>query len=359
MTGGGTAGHVNPLLALADEIKRHEANSNVYALGTEEGLEARLVPERGYELLTIAKLPFPRKPSAYALTFPLRFLAAVREIKQMLKKNKIDVVVGFGGYASAPAYLAAKSLGIPLVLHEANALPGIANKIGSKFASATAVAFANTPIRDAIHIGMPLRKEIISTSAQPDRAMARKYFGLDANTPVLLVTGGSLGARSINDTIVESKDLLIAAGVQILHIVGGNSNLKPIEEKNYSRIAYCDRMELAICAADFAVSRAGAATVAEFLTFGLPALYVPYAVGNGEQRFNIEEVLKVGAGLTVNDREFKRDFVGSTLVPAMSSSRNLAAMAKAARSLAKPKATEDLYQIVQGVLSKKISNARP
>ena len=146
LAGGGTAGHVNPLLSLADFIKAQEPNAEVIALGTREGLEANLIPARGYRLEFVAKLPFPRRPSGYALTFPAKFFRAVGQVRKIIRENQIDVVVGFGGYASAPAYLAAKMERKALVIHEANALPGIANKIGAKLTNRVAVAFAGTPL---------------------------------------------------------------------------------------------------------------------------------------------------------------------------------------------------------------------
>ena len=160
LTGGGTAGHVNPLLSLADAISTMDASAKVIALGTAEGLEANLVPGRGYRLETIARLPFPRKPSLYALKFPFAFGRAVSQVRALIRREQIEVVVGFGGYASAPAYLAARFERIPLVIHEANALPGIANKIGARFASIVAVAFAGSGLKGERLTGMPLRRAV-------------------------------------------------------------------------------------------------------------------------------------------------------------------------------------------------------
>ena len=142
--GGGTAGHVNPLLATADRLKDRHPEASVLVLGTAEGLEARLVPLRGYELLTIARLPFPRRPNAAALRFPKNFGTAVAETRAIIRDRGVDVVVGFGGYASAPAYIAAWREKVPLVVHEANAKPGIANRLGSWITKHVGVAFAST-----------------------------------------------------------------------------------------------------------------------------------------------------------------------------------------------------------------------
>lgn len=350
LAGGGTAGHVNPLLALADTISEHSKTHNVFALGTREGLEKDLVPARGYQLLTIARLPFPRRLNRYAIGFTPAFLRAIRECEAIILEKKIDVVVGFGGYASAPAYLAARKLSIPVVVHEANALPGWANKLGARFAAAVGVAFKNTPLKGAQHVGMPLRKEIQVLAKTQDKGQARKHFGLDENSVTLLVTGGSLGAKKINDSIEASRKVLSAAGIQVLHIVGGKSDLAEFASKDYVRISYCDRMDLAIAASDFAISRAGASTVSEFAAVGLPAVYVPYPVGNGEQRLNVAELVAVGGGVLVLDAEFSPGYVAENIVPLLSNTKELAEMAKAAKSVGISDGSQRLFALVQGVL---------
>lgn len=355
LAGGGTAGHVNPLLALADRIMSDSAANKVFALGTAEGLEKDLVPARGYELLTIARLPFPRRLNGYALGFPKAFSNAIKQCEQIIRQKKIQVVVGFGGYASAPAYLAARRLGIPVVVHEANALPGWANKLGSKFAAATAVAFKSTSIKGAHFVGMPLRQEIEKlavAAGKPDfdKSSARQHFGLDANTITLLVTGGSLGAKKINQTIEDARKFLSAAGIQVLHIVGGKSELPEVSSDDYQRIKYCDRMDLAIAASDFAVSRAGASTVSEFSAVGLPAVYIPYPVGNGEQKYNVRDLVDSGGGLMVADVEFTPDYVAEKLIPLMSNTKEVTAMRSAARAAGIGDGTDRLFKLVQGVL---------
>jgi len=352
LAGGGTAGHVNPLLSLADYIKEQSPDSKILTLGTAEGLESELIPARGYDLEVVAKLPFPRKLNAYAIRFPFLFVAGVSRVRKVIREFDIEVVVGFGGYASAPAYVAARLEKKKLVLHEANALPGIANKMGAKFADVVAVAFSGTKLPNAVHIGMPLRKEIISVAKSRDAKAARKHFGLDLDVFTLLVTGGSLGAKRINDAIEQSRDLFQAAGIQVLHIVGGKSELAPLKQKGYLRMNYCDRMDLALASADFAVSRAGAATISELTAIGIPALYLPYSVGNGEQAHNLLEVLAAGGGVSSTDADFDRDYIARELVPLLSSSKRLVAMAKAAKQVGILDATAKLYTLVTGVLSK-------
>jgi UDP-N-acetylglucosamine--N-acetylmuramyl-(pentapeptide) pyrophosphoryl-undecaprenol N-acetylglucosamine transferase len=341
LTGGGTAGHVNPLLATAEALRGlgHE----ILVLGTEQGLEARLVPARGFELATVDKLAFPRRISSSVLVFPLRFARLVGQVRAIIRERDIDCVVGFGGYVSAPAYLAAKLSRKTLVIHEANALPGLANRLGALLTKHRAVAFENTPISRAVVTGMPLRPEI---TAEYDQNQARVELGLEPFTPTLLVTGGSLGARRINATVAASVDTLAAAGIQTYHIVGNESELPPISQRLYHRVAYCDRMDVAIAASDFAISRSGASTVSEFAAVGLPALFVPYPVGNGEQRLNASAMVAAGGALLVDDGQFSPEVIFETVIPLMSSQARLAEMAAGAQQSAITNGTERLTQLV-------------
>lgn len=353
LAGGGTGGHVNPLLALAEFIRANESNSQVFTLGTEEGLESKLVPERGFELLTIARLPFPRRFSKYAFGFPFKFLRAVLDIQSIIRSKKIDVVVGFGGYASAPAYFAARRTGVPYVIHEANALPGLANKLGAKNAAAVAVVFQSTKLPKAQVTGMPLRHEIELAIANHSKKESRVALGLDPNTTTLLVTGGSLGARSINTALDQAKSPLNAAGVQVFHITGSNSELPEVRTKSLVRIRYCDEMNHAIAAADLAVCRSGASTVSEFGAFGLPSVFVPYPVGNGEQRFNAVEMVQAGGAILVEDSAFTSDFIRDQVIPLISNSKKLKTMSLTAKSVSIADGTKRLYELVRSVLPNK------
>jgi UDP-N-acetylglucosamine--N-acetylmuramyl-(pentapeptide) pyrophosphoryl-undecaprenol N-acetylglucosamine transferase len=296
-------------------------------LGTKEGLEARLVPARGYELLTVARLPFPRRLDSGAFRFPRGFRAAVHEVRTMIRERGVDVVVGFGGYAAAPAYIAAWREKVPLVVHEANAKPGIANRLGSMVTPFVGVAFSGTKLRGARLVGMPLRREVERLDRAGTRAEAMRYFDLDPERPVLLVTGGSLGARRINQTVSQAVALILGAGWQVVHIAGGKHEVTDPNLAGYRLLAYCDRMELAMAVADLAVARSGAATVSEFSAVGVPAVYVPYPVGNGEQRFNAADAVAVGGALLVDDAEFTPDWVREVLVPLLRDRALIAEMA--------------------------------
>lgn len=193
LAGGGTAGHVNPLLAVADRLRRDDPTAEILVLGTKEGLEARLVPARGYELATIPKLPFPRRPNAAALRFPGAYRRTIRTVVDLIRERGIDAVVGFGGYAAAPAYSAARKAGVPLVIHEANARPGLGNRLGARYTPWVGVAFEGTRLPHATFVGMPLRVEIEELDRAASRPAALAEFGLSDDRPTLLVTGGSLG----------------------------------------------------------------------------------------------------------------------------------------------------------------------
>jgi UDP-N-acetylglucosamine--N-acetylmuramyl-(pentapeptide) pyrophosphoryl-undecaprenol N-acetylglucosamine transferase len=350
LAGGGTAGHVNPLLSLADEIVCQSGDHKVWALGTAEGLESNLVPERGYELLTVARLPMPRKLNSYLFKFPSMFLKSIETVKQYIKEKNIDVVVGFGGYASAPAYRAAKELGIPFVVHEANALPGYANRVGARSAAAVGVTFSKTVLPKAVLVGMPLRKEVIEITKTDMKFEADVYFGLDPKLTTLLVTGGSLGARRINETIDASRQILEAAGIQVIHVVGDRAGLPDLIQGGYHRLSYCNRMDLALAAADFAVARSGSATVSELAAVGLPAVLVPYPVGNGEQKLNAAELVEAGGAVLVADADFTPEYVRSNLIPLISNSKQVKSMRERALSVGVRDGSERLLELVNGVL---------
>lgn len=349
LAGGGTAGHVNPLLAVADRLREHDPAATILVLGTREGLEARLVPDRGYELLTIARLPFPRRLNRAAITFPRAFMAAVDQTKRYLVERGVDVVVGFGGYASAPAYRAARALGLPLVIHEANARPGIANRLGARYTTSVGVAFRETRLPHATWVGMPLRREIEQLDRHAARREAYGYFGLEHGRRTLLVTGGSTGARSINRTVFDSIAAILGAGWQVLHIGGNGSELVDPGLAGYALITYCDRMDLAIAVADLAVARSGSGTVSEFAAVGLPAVFIPYPVGNGEQKWNAMDAVDAGGALLVADAEFTPAWVSSDLVPLLGDPARLAEMAAAIASVGTRDGAERMVRLVQDV----------
>jgi UDP-N-acetylglucosamine--N-acetylmuramyl-(pentapeptide) pyrophosphoryl-undecaprenol N-acetylglucosamine transferase len=329
---GGTAGHIEPALNLADYLVATDADTEVVVVGRAEGLESRLVPERGYPLRTIPAVPMPRKPSKDLALVPWRVTDSVRRVGAIIGEERPDVVVGFGGYVAVPAYVAARRAGIPLVIHEANARAGIANRVGARLTRFTAEAVPGS-LNGALHVGMPLRPAIVGLDRAATRSAARAHFGLDPDRRTLLVFGGSLGAQRLNQTMSAAADAVRAAGVQVLHAVGDKrAGLGPISEAGvpYVTLDYIDRMDLAYAAADLAVSRAGAMTCAELAAVGLPAVYVPLPVGNGEQALNAAPVVSAGGGLLIDDAAFTPDVVQGTVLGLLTDDERLGAMGRAA-----------------------------
>lgn len=360
LAGGGTAGHIEPALALADALRRQDPTVGITALGTERGLETRLVPERGYELGLIPAVPLPRKPTPELITVPGRLRGTIKAAEQILERTKADCVVGFGGYVSLPGYLAAKRLGVPIVVHEANARPGLANKIGSRYTRLVAVSTPDSKLRHARYIGIPLRRAIAVLDRAAVRAEGRAAFGLDLNLPTLLVTGGSQGARRLNEVVQSVVPQLQRSGIQVLHAVGPKNELPQLDHMPgmppYVPVPYVDRMDLAYAAADMMLCRAGAMTVAELSAVGLPAAYVPLPIGNGEQRLNAQPVVKAGGGLLVDDAELTPEWIRGNVLPVLSDPHRLHDMARAAAEFGRRDADELLVGMVYEAIAARRQN---
>lgn len=328
VAGGGTAGHVEPALNLADALTARLPDAVVTALGTQEGLETRLVPARGYELDLIPRVPLPRRPSKDLLTLPARLRAAIRRCRAVYADREADVVVGFGGFVALPAYLAARKR-VPIVVHEANARAGLANKVGRRLTPYVAEATSGS-LPGAVRIGIPLRDSIAGLDRGVRRGQARRRWGLDPDKPCLLVFGGSQGARSLNAATVTAAPDLLAAGIQILHGYGEKNADQVIAVRDlpgYVALPYLDGMDDAYAAADLAVCRAGAMTCAELAAVGLPAIYVPLPIGNGEQRFNALPVVQTGGGLLVSDADLSGPAMSKAVLELVAQPGRLEAMA--------------------------------
>ncbi len=353
VAGGGTAGHVEPALALADAVRRLRPDARITALGTTRGLETTLVPARGYPLELIPPVPLPRTPGVDLAKLPYRVVRSTHRARQVLRAVEADVVVGFGGYVALPAYLAAASLrrsagGLPIVVHEANARAGVANRVGARFARVVAAAVPGSGL-DAAVIGIPLRRAITGLDRVGLRAEARAHFGLDPRASTLLVTGGSQGAQSLNTAASGAAADLAAAGVGVLHAHGPKNTVTVHPAGGgppYVAVPYIERMDLAYAAADLVVCRAGAMTVAEVSGVGLPAVYVPLPHGNGEQELNARPVIEHGGGLLVADADLTPARLVGLVVPLLTDADRLTAMSRAARGTGHADADETLARMV-------------
>jgi UDP-N-acetylglucosamine--N-acetylmuramyl-(pentapeptide) pyrophosphoryl-undecaprenol N-acetylglucosamine transferase len=352
LAAGGTAGHVEPALATAEALRRIDPAVAVTVLGTSRGLEGRLVPARGYPLELVPAVPLPRRLGADLALVPIRLTRAIRAATRVLDRLQTDVVLGFGGYAALPGYLAARRRHVPLVVHEANARPGLANRVGARLTPWVATASPGTGLPHAVRIGLPLRREIATLDRAGDRAAARAALQLDAAAPTLLVTGGSQGARRLNEAAVGAQADFERAGVQVLHLAGAAhaeslaARIAAGRRMPYRVLPYLDQMATAYAAADAALCRAGAMTCAELAAVGLPAVYVPLPIGNGEQRRNAAPVVAAGGGLLVDDAALDRGWLADNVLPLLGDPERLAAMGSAAARFGVRDADEQLAALV-------------
>jgi UDP-N-acetylglucosamine--N-acetylmuramyl-(pentapeptide) pyrophosphoryl-undecaprenol N-acetylglucosamine transferase len=350
LAGGGTAGHTSPLLATADALRRRHPDLVITCLGTARGLETTLIPAAGYPLELVSPVPLSRRVDADLFRTPSRLRTSVREAVAVIDRVRPDVVVGFGGYVSVPAYLAARRRRVPLVVHEGNALPGVANKLGARLTTHVAVSFPGTRLPHAVFTGLPVRRMIATLDRSALRAEGRAAFGLDPDRPTLLVTGGSQGALRLNTTISTCAPAFAEAGIQVLHVVGPKGEVSVEQVPGaapYVVEQYVDRMDLAYAAADAIVCRAGSNTVTEVAGVGLPAVFVPLPIGNGEQALNARPVVDAGGGLLVADAAFTPEWVRAQVPALLTDPARLATMSHAAAGVMPLDADERLADLIE------------
>ena len=354
--GGGTAGHVSPMLAMADALQRKYQDSelglDILMIGTAEGMEATLIPDAGYPFATVAKVPMPRSLSVDLVSVPWRLRNAVKQARKLLREHQTQVVVGVGGYAATPVYLAARAEKIPVIVHEGNVRPGLANRLAARFATVVACAFEGTDLPGAIHVGMPMRTEITDLPTGPTmKAQARLSLGLDPAKTTMVVTGGSSGALNINTAIAGALDDLLATGAQILHLTGrGKANTdengQPVTAPGYVQIEYIDGLARVYQTADLIVARAGAGTVHEIAAIGLPSVLVPLPIGNGEQELNAAGLHEHGAAVVVPDEHFTSQWVATRLPNLLNDTARLEYMSQTAKNLGITDAADTMATII-------------
>ena len=314
LAGGGTAGHIEPALAVGREwLRQHPADECVF-LGTSSGLETTLVPQAGFPLSLIPKVVMPRSVNLDLLKFPLRFLSSIRAARESI--SGAEVVIGFGGYVSASAYLAARLEKVPIVIHDANATIGWANRFGSLFTDYLAITHPveDGKFREALLTGVPMRDDVQQSflKAESDwkdaRIMAKKALDWNPDLPGILIMGGSQGSVSLNAVIDEVRSELSSKGIQILHSVGSKNELPP-STTSYKAVPYIQEIATGYLAADVVIARSGAVTVAEMGALGRFALFIPLPVGNGEQRKNASELVDAGRAMVIEQKVFTAKWI--------------------------------------------------
>lgn len=314
LAGGGTAGHIEPALAVARTWRANHAGDQIEFLGTKSGLENQLVPAAGFNLSHISKVVIPRKISLSLFVAPTTLTQAFLEARAVLRGA--DLLIGFGGYVSAPAYLAARSLKMPIVIHEANAKPGLANRLGALFTNHLAVAqpVKSGKLSRALITGLPLRSDV-SKALQVSgsdwsaaRSKAKAALGMSASQPVVAIFFGSQGSVALNKVIADSLPIFEKTGVQLLHAVG-KSNQLPKAGPNYKPVSYIEDMAGTYLAADLIIARSGAVTCSEVNALGKYALFIPLPIGNGEQKVNARLVTEQSRGEIIDQSEFTPQWI--------------------------------------------------
>ena len=357
---GGTGGHIYPGLATADAIRAARPDSQIVFVGTKRGLEGRLIPQAGYELVTVDMLPLNTNLRWRLAFFPFSIVRSTVQTLRTLRERKADVVLGMGGYPSVPAVLAAWLARVPRIIHESNATPGLANRFVSRFAPNIALAFReggrNLPRhRDTRLVGMPISESLAAFDRDALREEARAHFNLKDGERMVLVSGGSLGAVRLSRAAADLAGRWRDRTDIRLVIKAGRDQLPAIEQQLTSNgghavataVAYLDRMDLAYAAADITVCRAGSGTVAELSHVGLPAVLVPYpSAAHDHQSFNAQALVDVGAAVMVPDSDVTADRLEQVLTPILADPARLAAMAAAAHQTVHATAARDLARWV-------------
>lgn len=361
LAGGGTGGHVYPLLAFADCLRRHEPDVRITCLGTEKGLEKDLVPAAGYDLRMVPAHQLPRKVNLDLIKTGPRMMRATKVTRAVLDEVDAQAVVGFGGYVSVPAYLAAWRRKTPMVIFEFNDPIGVANRLGMRFDHSLAVGFPHLPqqvpgLKDGTVTGVPLRTGISQLDRPARRAEARAKLGLDPDRPTLFVFGASQGANSINQAVAGAAAAITGTGAQVLHVIGARRD-EPVEvpadlPAPYITMPFLNEMELGYAAADLVLCRGGAMTCAEVAAVGLPAVYVPLPWGNREQYKNAGPVVAAGGGVFCDDADISPQWIERELIPLLGDGSRLADMGAAALAFGRRDGDEALRRLTVEAVAK-------
>ncbi|GAA4065100.1 undecaprenyldiphospho-muramoylpentapeptide beta-N-acetylglucosaminyltransferase [Flavobacterium cheonanense] len=349
LSGGGTGGHIYPAIAIANELKSRFPDAEFLFVGAQDKMEMQKVPQSGYAIEGLWIAGLQRKLTLQNAMFPLKLVNSLWKSRKIIKKFKPDVVIGTGGFASGPLLQVANSLNIPTVIQEQNSYPGITNKLLSKKANAICVAYENLerffPKDKIVFTGNPVRQDILDIDSK--RSEALSYFNLDENKKTLLIIGGSLGARRINQLIAKELDFLRNNNLQIFWQCG---NLYMADYKHFSEIenvqvvSFIDRMDLIYAAADFVISRAGASSVSELCLVGKPTIFIPSPnVAEDHQTKNAKAIVDKNGALLIKESELDEKFesVFNKLIHDENLQKSLSENMK---KLAKPNATKDIVE---------------
>jgi UDP-N-acetylglucosamine--N-acetylmuramyl-(pentapeptide) pyrophosphoryl-undecaprenol N-acetylglucosamine transferase len=349
LSGGGTGGHIYPAIAIANELKLRFPDSEFLFVGAKDKMEMQKVPQAGYEIKGLWIAGLQRKLTLQNALFPFKLISSLWKSRTIIKNFKPDVVIGTGGFASGPLLQMTNSLNIPTVIQEQNSYPGITNKLLSKKANAICVAYENLerffPAEKIVFTGNPVRQDLLNIETKRQEGI--NYFKLDANKKTLLILGGSLGARRVNQLIAKELDFLLASGVQVFWQCGKLyfEEYKHFNEKdNVQVVAFIDRMDLIYAAADFVISRSGASSVSELCLVGKPTIFIPSPnVAEDHQTKNAKAIVDKKGAILLKETELDEKF--ETVFTDLISNENLQhELSQNIKKLAKPNATKDIVE---------------
>jgi UDP-N-acetylglucosamine--N-acetylmuramyl-(pentapeptide) pyrophosphoryl-undecaprenol N-acetylglucosamine transferase len=349
LSGGGTGGHIYPAVAIANELKLRFPDAEFLFVGASDKMEMQKVPQAGYKIEGLWIAGLQRKITMQNMMFPFKLISSLSKSRKIIKNFKPNVVIGTGGFASGPLLQAANSLNIPTVIQEQNSYPGITNKLLSKKANAICVAYENLerffPKNKIVFTGNPVRQDLLNVDSKTEEGIL--YFNLDANKRTLLILGGSLGARRINQLIAAELDFLLASDVQVFWQCGKlyYEEYKHFnEKKNVQVIAFIDRMDLIYAAADLVISRAGASSVSELCLVGKPTIFIPSPnVAEDHQTKNAKAIVDKSGAILLKESELDEQFE-TTFSDLISNEDLRLTLSQNSKKLAKPNATKDIVE---------------
>lgn len=349
LSGGGTGGHIYPAIAIANELKSRFPNAEILFVGAQDKMEMQKVPQAGYKIEGLWIAGLQRKLTMQNAMFPLKLMSSLWKSRKIIRNFKPDAVIGTGGFASGPLLQAANSFGIPTVIQEQNSYPGITNKLLSKKANAICVAYENLerffPKEKIVFTGNPVRQDLVEVDSKRHEGI--DYFKLDSNKKTLLVLGGSLGARRVNQLIEKELDFLLEKGIQVFWQCGKlyfEDYKKYNNKQNVQVVSFIDRMDLIYAAADFVISRAGASSVSELCLVGKPTIFIPSPnVAEDHQTKNAKAIVDKKGAILLKENELDEKFE-TTFSDLISNEKWQNEISNNIKSLAKPNATKDIVE---------------
>jgi UDP-N-acetylglucosamine--N-acetylmuramyl-(pentapeptide) pyrophosphoryl-undecaprenol N-acetylglucosamine transferase len=361
IAGGGTGGHINPGLAIAKYIMQQEPLAEITFVGTKKGLETKLVPREGFTLETITVRGFKRKLSLDTVVAVKELIQSFFEASKLIKKVKPDVVIGTGGYVCGPVLYAAAKKGIPTLIHESNAYPGVTNRLLAKYVNYVAVSFKDSEkyFKDTaklIHTGNPVRQELLNAN----RLDVIKQLDIAPDKPLIVVMGGSRGARKINETVSEMLNnyfkgefnLIFSTGEEQFEVINSSIKIDNKYQKMVKVVPYIYDVDKVYVASDLMICRAGAITISELQTIGIPSILIPspYVTAN-HQEHNARSLEKDGGAVVILENELNADLLYKQICNLISNKEVLKKMAESATKNRKTDSAQKIYSLLKGMLN--------